>query len=52
MIINTEDPAVLGVVKTTCSHLAESIPEFHPANTVEEHVNLSNASAAEGSGLA
>ena len=42
MVVDTEDPAVLGDIHTTLTHLADAAPECHPVVPGAHFVKLSN----------
>ena len=45
MVVDTEDPAVLGDIHTTLAHLADAAPDCQPIVKGEDFVRLSNALA-------
>ena len=47
MVVDTEDPKVLGDIHTTLSHLAEAAPDCQPVLAGEDFVRISNNLAGE-----
>ena len=45
MVVDTEEPAVLGDIHTTLTHLADAAPECHPVVPGAHFVQLSNTLA-------